>query len=68
MSINIASKVEINTSSTEIINPYQEKQTITYKEFVTIYRKKYDDNNAKILSEGGSGGMPKGYKELYIIE
>ena len=64
----IASKVEINTSSTEIINPYQEKQTITYKEFVTIYRKKYDDNNAKISSEGGSGGMPKGYKELYIIE
>lgn len=64
----IATKVEINASNNEIINPYHEKQTITYEEFVTIYRKKYADTKAKLSSYGGSGGMPKGYKELYIIE
>jgi len=64
----IATKVEITANNNEIINPYHEKQTITYEEFVTTYRKKYADTKAKILSYGGSGGMPKGYKELYIIE
>lgn len=64
----LATKVEITTSNNEIINLYHEKQTITYEEFVAIYRKKHADSQAKISSYGGSGGMPKGYRELYITE
>ncbi|WJS95663.1 GLPGLI family protein [Flavobacterium johnsoniae] len=64
----VASKVEIMNAATEITNPFVNKEIIPYDEFVALYVKKYKQIKAQIASYSGSGGMPKGYLELYVTD
>lgn len=63
-----ATKIQIESNDIKIVNPFENKDIITYDEFVRIYKSKYEATLAKISSYGGSGGMPKGYLELYITD
>jgi hypothetical protein len=61
-----AIKVELKNSTDIIVNPYANKEVIKYDDFVKKYKLKYDQRQAELALSGNSGGMPKGYLELYV--
>ncbi len=62
----VAIKVELENSPAKITNPFENKEMITYDVFVKKYQKKYEERQAELVLSGNSGGMPKGYLELYV--
>lgn len=63
----IVEKVEINKEFDSLKNPYSEDKTISYSDFIKIYKEKYEESLHKIVNENGeTRPMAKGFREYYI--
>lgn len=63
----VAEKIEL-TKELLVNNPFLDKKTIPYTEFVEIYKSKYYESVANNAQKPGSFVLPKGYREIYIID
>lgn len=64
----IAEKIEFKESQGKIDNIYLNQNTITYEEFLKMYRRKYEESISNMDSNGFTRGMNKGFMEIYITD
>lgn len=64
-----AEKIEIKNDLNKIDNIYNKLEKISFNEFKSIYKKKYEESLYKVINEEGeTRPMSKGFREYYILD
>lgn len=63
----VAESVVLSNEKTKSVNYFENKEVISYAEFVKIYRKKYGESLTKIVTDNGeTRPLSKGHREIMI--
>jgi GLPGLI family protein len=62
----VANKIVISNKHTVIDNPFKDEESISWDEYITKYRKKFDELNSYVDPNGTRVTIPKKNIEVYI--
>ena len=63
----LAESIKLTDKKVDTENIFANKNLITYKEFLKIYKTKYDESLSRVINESGeTRPMSKGFMEVFV--